>query len=284
MAIATEADLPATAAVVDSGHSYVDWGAVIAGAVLAAAISFVLVTFGTAIGLSLTSAYRGNGASLPWLALAAALWLLWVEVSSFMAGAYIAGRMRHRAPEATQHEVDVRDGTHGLLVWATGTLVGAVITALIALSGALSASTGPGSYGVATIAGDSNDSSLRLVTLSLFRGATARDRDDAAREDVVAILANGATGGTVTDAERAYATRIVADETGLSTAEATTRFNAALSEARDAAERARKIGILVAFITAAALAVSAAGSVFAARRGGHHRDKGLVFGYLFKSY
>jgi hypothetical protein len=34
------------------GASFVEWGAVLAGAFLAAAISFVLLTFGTAIGLS----------------------------------------------------------------------------------------------------------------------------------------------------------------------------------------------------------------------------------------
>lgn len=38
-----------------AGVSFVDWSAVIAGGVLAAAIAFVLLTFGTAIGLSLTS-------------------------------------------------------------------------------------------------------------------------------------------------------------------------------------------------------------------------------------
>lgn len=37
--------------------SFIEWGPVFAGAVLAAALSFVLLTFGTAIGLS---------ATLPW--------------------------------------------------------------------------------------------------------------------------------------------------------------------------------------------------------------------------
>ena len=35
--------------------SYVDWGAIIAGAVVASAIAFVLLTFGSAVGLTLTS-------------------------------------------------------------------------------------------------------------------------------------------------------------------------------------------------------------------------------------
>lgn len=36
-------------------NSYVEWGAVIAGAVIASALSFVLLTAGTAVGLSLIS-------------------------------------------------------------------------------------------------------------------------------------------------------------------------------------------------------------------------------------
>ncbi|MGE0044215.1 MAG: hypothetical protein AB7J28_05015 [Hyphomonadaceae bacterium] len=110
-------------------HSYVDWSAVFAGAVLTAAISFVLFTFGAAIGLTLSSPYEGEGMNAAWFTVAAGLWFVWVTVSSFMAGGYIAGRMRRRAYDATEHEVDVRDGAHGLLVWATGALIGAVLAA-----------------------------------------------------------------------------------------------------------------------------------------------------------
>ena len=50
----------ADVAVVGQGRSsdqgsYIDWAAIIAGAVLAASISFVMFTFGSAIGLSLAS-------------------------------------------------------------------------------------------------------------------------------------------------------------------------------------------------------------------------------------
>lgn len=98
--------------------SYMDWPAIFAGTVLASAISFVLLTFGSAIGLSLTSAYEGRGISLIGFAIAAALWLLWVQISSFIAGGYLTGRMRRRHFDATEHESDIRDGSHGLIVWA----------------------------------------------------------------------------------------------------------------------------------------------------------------------
>ena len=100
--------------------SAVDWAAIIAGGVLAIAISFILLTFGSAIGLSLTSPYEGEGRSLAFLGVASGLWVVWVQISSFIAGAYLAGRLRRRLPDATAHEVEVRDGSHGLLVWALG--------------------------------------------------------------------------------------------------------------------------------------------------------------------
>ncbi|MCK9909322.1 hypothetical protein MXD81_09285, partial [Microbacteriaceae bacterium K1510] len=45
------------------GLSYVEWGAVFAGAITASAISFVLLTAGAALGLSLISPYGGESYS-----------------------------------------------------------------------------------------------------------------------------------------------------------------------------------------------------------------------------
>jgi len=108
-------------------HSYIDWAAIIGGIVLASAISLVLLTFGSAVGLSFTNFRTFTGVAPIWVAIAAASWLLWVQISSFMAGGYMAGRMRRRFNDATEHESDVRDGAHGLLVWAGALVVGAII-------------------------------------------------------------------------------------------------------------------------------------------------------------
>ena len=43
--------------------AYVDWPAIVAGAVIASAISFVLFAFGTAVGLSITSPYPSESVS-----------------------------------------------------------------------------------------------------------------------------------------------------------------------------------------------------------------------------
>ena len=124
-----------------SDTGYVDWPAIFVGAVVASAISLVLLTFGSALGLSFTSPFENTGMSAAGLAIALALWLVWVQVSSFMAGGYITGRLRRRMFDATEHETDVRDGFHGLAVWGTGVVIGGVMLAMGA-TGALGLAAG----------------------------------------------------------------------------------------------------------------------------------------------
>jgi hypothetical protein len=68
-----------------------------------------------AIGLSLTSPYEGETAGLPRCGERARGGL---QVSSFIVGA--SGRTSAAPVAASPHEVEVRDGAHGLLVWAPG--------------------------------------------------------------------------------------------------------------------------------------------------------------------
>ncbi len=96
--------------------SYVDWSSILAGGVVASAIAFVFTTFGAALGLTLVSPYAGEGSAMAAL-IAVGTWMLWTTISSFMAGGYIAGRMRRRIDTANADEVSIRDGIHGLAVW-----------------------------------------------------------------------------------------------------------------------------------------------------------------------
>lgn len=149
--------------------SYVDWPAIAAGAVIASAIAFIFTTFGAALGLSLISPYEGEGSATA-AVIATGLWMLWTTVSSFMVGAYVAGRMRRRVDSAVKDEVDIRDGIHGLTVWGVGALIGVVIAGSAAgtaarvtetaVSGAASAtSTVAGAAGnvAGTLAGAAGD-------------------------------------------------------------------------------------------------------------------------------
>jgi hypothetical protein len=108
-----------------SDPRFVEWGAVFAGGVMAAAISFVLLTFGTTIGLSFTSQWASAGLSAKAIASLAAFWTMASQIGAAMIGGYVAGRMRSRMGEIAEHEVEFRDGLHGGLVWAIGVSIGA---------------------------------------------------------------------------------------------------------------------------------------------------------------
>ena len=144
--------------------SFVEWGPVLAGAVLAAALSFVLLTFGTAIGLSATSPWPGSGISAKVLASLAVFWVMAQQIGAFMVGGYVAGRMRARWHEPNQDEVEFRDGLHGGLVWAVGIVIGAAM--LMATAGAV-ARTGAEVAGkaAASVASTANPMDLTLDTL-----------------------------------------------------------------------------------------------------------------------
>ena len=156
MTMPNEVDVVVAADRGTDDRSYVDWPAILAGIAIATAISIVLLTFGSAIGLNFTNFTASDDVPLIWIAIAAATWLLWVQISSFMAGGYVTGRMRKRHHDANEEESDMRDGAHGLLVWAGSLILGA----FIAISGVGAAATAVGNVAgavtgaAASVAGD----------------------------------------------------------------------------------------------------------------------------------
>ncbi len=151
--------------------SYLDWSAILAGGIFALAISFLLVTFGAGLGLSLTSPYGGEGVSAAWLAIASGIWFVWVMITGFGAGGYLAGRMRRRVSDATPDEVGVRDGAHGLMVWAVGALVSTVL-ATASVGGLLSA----GASAVGSAAGTVTDVASDVASSDYFANVMLRSR------------------------------------------------------------------------------------------------------------
>lgn len=110
------------------GQSYLEWGAVWGGSVIAIATSTVLGQFGGSAGLALGDPMLANG-DPSWQVIVASLWLFLTALASSAAGGYIAGRMRSRWGDAAKTEVEFRDGVHGLSVWAVSTLVVAAAAA-----------------------------------------------------------------------------------------------------------------------------------------------------------
>jgi len=260
---------------------YVDWAAIFAGTVVALAVSVVLFTFGSAIGLSMVSFEPRDGASLFWLAIVSGLWFIWVAVTSFGAGGYLAGRLRRPAPGASVDEIEVRDGSHGLLVWATGALLGAILAAS-GVTGAIGAA-GRATGTVAQTAAEAVGGDLDVLGERLVRGTDIADPE--LRAEAAELIRRGLGDGELAEEDRDYLARIVAERTGQSPEEAAATVDSAFAQARqlydaavDTAERARVATAIAGFLIAATLLVSAAAAYTAATVGGDHRDRGVRFG------
>ena len=281
----------APAAVTSEDRSYVDWPAIFAGTVVASAISLVLLAFGSALGLSLTSAYEGSGISAAGFAIAAALWLVWVQVSGFFAGGYLTGRMRRRHHDATEEESDIRDGSHGLAMWGLGVLIGALIafsgvTAAVSTATTAASNVAAGAAAAAVGSADEMVGSGELIVDRLLRGGAAAPsgaNPADQRAEVSRILLSSAGSGTLDPADRQYLVDTVAARAGIPPEEAQQRVDQIYAQAQEleaqaraAADRARKIALIAAFMTAASLLIGGAGAYFGAVLGGNHRDKQVV--------
>ncbi|MEO6609151.1 MAG: hypothetical protein ABIN69_11860 [Aestuariivirga sp.] len=283
-----------------ASKSYVDWGAIIGGIFLATAISVVLLAFGSAIGLSFSAASVSGKTFVVGAGIGAAIWFIWVQVSSFMAGAYLTGRLRKRKGDATEHEVEVRDGSHGLLVWAGCVILGSYL----ALSGAASVVNSIGSIAKTATEAASNvpkttpTGAMQYYTDVLLRSpaTTAAAPSPADRtqlsSEINTILSKTAIAplNTAPNADdKAYLSQVVAQQTGVPADVANTRvteayanIESAKAEVAKAADSARRVAIIAAFLLAASLLVSAAAAYWAATIGGHHRDNAVEFTGFFR--
>ncbi len=291
---------PASTAVTRSagvaGVSFIEWGAVLAGALTAAALSFVLLTFGAAIGLSVVSPWPSSGVSARTFSALAVFWTVAQQIGAFLAGGYVAGRMRTRWAELNADEVEFRDGMHGALVWSLGIVIGAAL--LLATAGATARVATDAAAKVA--AASMNADPLAYYTDSLLRPAAARPAtagapQTAARVEPVSaetkaeltrIVSRSIANGSLADTDKTYLASIVSQRTGLPQAEAEKRVTDIYTEAsravRDAANKARRATVIGGLITGVSLLVSLAAAWWAAQRGGHHRDNSIPATLVFR--
>ncbi len=255
--------------------SYVDFPAVWAGALLALAVSFILLSFGAAVGFSAISPWSTTSAGKP-LSFGAAFWVLLVEAWAFALGGYISGRMRHRWQDGVQSEVTFRDGAHGLLTWGLAIVLGALIAAAVAgVAGrGMQDQSRAESYKL-------NDPAAAILD-PLFRPADNADlrtepRLEETRGEAARLLATSVTKDGISVPDRTYLTRLVVARTGVAPPEADTRIQAAINRSKDTANKVRKGGVVVGFLTAASLLIGAAVAWWAAALGGQHRDAGTVW-------
>lgn len=280
------------------GSSYVEWSAVLAGGAMAAALSFVLLSFGSAIGLSFVSPWKDVGASSKVVGGFAVFWAMAQQIGAAMAGAYIAGRMRMRWADASSDEVEFRDGLHGGLVWA----VGVVITAAFLLSAAGSA-VRTGTEVASRVASTTYvdplayqiDTMLRAAPRTPTQGtaapgaagavptagtpSTASTPDSELRGELLRTFSRAVANGALAEGDRAYLASVIVQRTGLTQQDAERRVTEAWAEAnrvaKETAEKARRNAIVVGLVTAASLVISLGAAWWAAIQGGNHRDNSV---------
>ncbi len=111
---------------------YVDWSAVIAGTVIALAVTVLLSHLTAALGYTyarFTSLETTNHEELWHQFLILAIFTLWTQLMASSAGGYVAGVAR-RGWIGANHEAEVRDGAHGVLTWAASTIIVTIAAAV----------------------------------------------------------------------------------------------------------------------------------------------------------
>jgi hypothetical protein len=258
-----------------SSGSDVHWGAIIAGAISAAALSFVLLAFGTGIGLATSSAsptWRDASFTLWFLS---GIYLILVALVSFGLGGYVAGRMRGALTTvAAADETEFRDGMHGLLAWALAVVLGAVIA--LGAAHLAAPATAPGSGDAGPSASAAGENSLAYELDQLFRSDRPIDAAEMtqARGEAARILLTSSGHSGVSPEDRDYLVALVSSRARVSGDEADARVSKAIPRAHDALKRARQAGVMMAFLAAVALLLGAAVSWYAAREGGREREIG----------
>jgi hypothetical protein len=265
-------------------RSAVSWGAILAGAAVALAVVLVLVTLGAGFGLASISPWPNAGAAATSFAVTTGIGLIVVHWVSSASGGYIAGRLRARSTGQHGHEVFFRDTAHGFLTWAVATLVGGLL-----LTSAVSSAVGSGARLAATSAGATagalsqaaaNGTAYDVDTLFRADRADAPPTPPASTAEASRILANGMVAGDIPAADRDYLAQLVAARTGLAQPDARKRVDdvvarekAAVVEAKQTADAARKAGSALAFFTALAMLIGAFIACVAAAYGGSLRDE-----------
>lgn len=119
--------------------SYINWSAVIAGTVVALAITLILIPFGNSVGLSFTTQLVNEKRT--GMSFGISLWVFWTQLIASIFGGYFAGKAAGNYSTKHNHEYEFRDGTHGLLAWGLSTILTAIGLAVIGFLSSLAPHT-----------------------------------------------------------------------------------------------------------------------------------------------
>jgi hypothetical protein len=278
--------------------SAASWGAIFSGALVAIAVTLVLVALGTGLGFASLSPWSNQGVSASSFSIAAVIWFIVMQWLSSLLGGYITGRLRTRWVGTHVHEVFFRDTANGLVTWALATVVVAFVLASSVASGigggvkavssvAAAGAQGAGHAAMMSGAGGSGsgfgygiDKMFRPTTGAGAAPASAGQAPNDDRAEATRIIANAMANGSLPDGDRAYLSGLVAARTGMSDADAQRRVDELVASANDAevkakaaADVARKDAAEVAIYTALAMLIGAFIASVSAALGGRLRDE-----------
>jgi hypothetical protein len=257
-----------------------DWGAIIGGALIASALSFVLFAFGSAAGVASVSPYSWNNPSATTLTIVGAAWVSVVMIGSFLVGGYFAGRYRRPAGGSSSiDERKARDGAHGLLMWAVALLIGvglAYCAAATAVSGAASTASGAAASAIQQASQDPTGGFISRMLRANTADPAASPRGGDPRVEIARVINSAAlTRGEISPQDRDYVAGIVATEARIPQDEARKRVDATIETAKEAANKARKVTAGIAFLIGALSLLAAGAAYWAAMAGGREREENI---------
>jgi hypothetical protein len=297
-----------TATIVQDSSSRFSWGPVFAGAVIATAVTFLLVSVGSGLGLAMTSAHTATVAGVKTFLTLGAIYFVGSQAFGFAVGGHVTGRLMPLVVDDNEEE-SFRADAHGLAVWALATVFGLALVALAAFataSASTSQATTPAAYWADKLLAPSSSQSRSPAAANIAaaspgpNGSTTdasaagtasisqpNSRDLAlgtladAKAEAARLLAVDAAGAQADSTNVSELTRLVTQFTGLSLPAATDRVlrteQAMRAKAKEAADAARKVASYVGIWTAIALLFGAIVSV-AATVSARWKDEHDMFG------
>ncbi|MGB6323407.1 MAG: hypothetical protein WBF64_17910, partial [Xanthobacteraceae bacterium] len=182
--------------------SGVSWSAVIAGTLTAIAVSFIVISLGSGIGMELVSPYSySSSASAGTMTVIGAVWLVFAQAVGFATGGYVAGRIRRSPAPLHTDEVKFRDGANGLVVWAIGVVI--TFFVLVTVVGKIGSATGSAAAGIGSTAVGMAGATAQSPSVDYFSDALLRPNAQNAGNGANAGVANGAAAGTAPSANEA---------------------------------------------------------------------------------
>ena len=255
--------------------SAASWPAIFAGAFVASSVSLVLIALGSGLGFAVISPWPGHGVTATTFAITTAIWLIVMQWVASGLGGYLTGRLRTRWIGTHVHEVFFRDTAHGFLSWALATVITA---ALFSSAAIMAASAGVHAAAPAAVSTQALGYDVDVLFRSAHPDATPSAADTHA--EAARILATGAANGAVTAADRTWLDELIVVHAGVSQAEADQRVGtvidreqAAVVQAKQAADTARKAAAAFAIFTGLSMLIGALIACVAAALGGLERDQ-----------